>query len=490
MIDRRDFLHRSLISVASISILGWERSEQGQSEIPRANVGKKVVIIGAGLAGLSAAYELSQAGHDVTILEARTRPGGRVHTLRGQFADGLYAEAGATNVFDVHHWTIKYANVFGVTLDPAVSPAGAPIFLVKGKRIVINANTAVDWPIQLRADEQGLTRGQLWNKYVAPVLKEIGDPEAPDWPLSSLKKYDELSFVQFLRERGASPGAISILRLGLADQLGEGADATSALDLLREALPRSLEKQLYVIRGGSDNLPRAMAAKLESRIRFGCPVVRIEQDERGVRVICSQSGANETFTCQYVICAIPFSVLRNVKFVPPVSREKQQAIDQLGNTSVVRVFLQARQRFWLEQGLSGAATTDLPMMTAYDKTFYQPGTRGLLEAYVAGERARKLASLSADERLDFTVNQIEMVHPAIRAYLEGGSSICWDNEQWSRGAYAWFRPGEMTSLLRYTASPEGRIHFAGDHTSSAPGWMDGALQSGNRVAREVANRQS
>ena len=490
MVNRRDFLRNGFISAAGLSLCGWNGWAEAQTEIRRADVSKKVVIIGAGLAGLSAGYELSQAGHDVTVLEARTRPGGRVYTLRGQFADGLYAEAGATNVFDVHHWTIKYARLHGVALDLVTSPAGAPIFHLKGKRIVIKPNTPVDWPVQLHADEQGLTRGQLWNKYVAPVLKELGDPEAVDWPPASLKKYDDVSFAQFLRDRGASPGAISILRLGWVELLGDGADVMSALDVLREALPRSLEKQLYVIRGGSDTLPQAMATKLDSNIRYGCAVTRIEQDDRGARVSYSQNGANETLTCQYVICAIPFSVLRNVKFSPPVSREKQQAIDHLENTSVVRVFLQTRQRFWLEQGLSGAATTDLPMMSAYDKAFYQPGARGLLEVYVAGERARKLTAMSAGERLNFTVSQVEMVHPAIRAHLEGGSSICWDNEQWSRGGYAWFRPGEMTSWLPHIASPEGRIHFAGDHTSPAPGWMNGALQSGNRAAREVANRRS
>src|SRR4030095_10234930 len=104
--------------------------------LERRGTPRKVIIIGAGLAGLSAAYELSQAGHDVTVLEARTRPGGRVFTLRGQFADGLYAEAGATNVFDVHEWTIKYAKLLGVELDPVTSPAGASLFHVRGKRIV------------------------------------------------------------------------------------------------------------------------------------------------------------------------------------------------------------------------------------------------------------------------------------------------------------------------------------------------------------------
>jgi monoamine oxidase len=94
----------------------------------RAQSSRKVIVIGAGLAGLSAAYELSQAGHEVTVLEARTRPGGRVFTIRGQFADGMYAEAGATNVFDVHQWTIKYAKLLGVELDPVTSPGGSSIF--------------------------------------------------------------------------------------------------------------------------------------------------------------------------------------------------------------------------------------------------------------------------------------------------------------------------------------------------------------------------
>src|SRR5215470_20196620 len=104
MIDRRDFLRQTIVSAAAFSLL-----PSADPILPTQGTKKKIVIIGAGLAGLSAAYELSQAGHDVTVLEARSRPGGPVYTLRGLFADGLFAEAGATNVFDVHNWTIKYA---------------------------------------------------------------------------------------------------------------------------------------------------------------------------------------------------------------------------------------------------------------------------------------------------------------------------------------------------------------------------------------------
>jgi monoamine oxidase len=474
--NRRTFLNQSLVGATVLSIAG-----------PRELLKiapKRVIVLGAGLAGLSAAYELDKAGHDVTVLEARSRPGGRVFTIRGQFADGLYAEAGATNVYDVHSWTTHYLKLLGVELDPVTPPTGASIFHIRGRRLIVKPGEPVQWPFELTAPEKGMGRRELWQKYVAPTLTELGNPNESNWPQPSFMRYDRMSFTEFLRARGASPGAIEILRLGLADQLGEGADKTSALNLLREAIPRALEKQAFVIRGGSDTFPRAFASKLRDRIHYSAVVKRIEHDEREVRVFYDRGGEQSVVRGDRLICAIPFAVLRTID-IPGLSREKQKAIAELGNTSVVRVFLQTRDRFWLREGLNGAATTDLPLMTAFDKAFYLPGPRGMLEVYAAGERARRLAAMPASERLAFTISQVEKIHPAIREFYEGGSSVSWDDEEFSRGAYAWFRPGEMSDLMPHIAKPEGRIHFAGDQTSPFPGWMHGALQSGNRAAREV-----
>jgi monoamine oxidase len=484
-VNRREFLKRSLLAAATIPALHPAVSATSRDAIRRTGAARKVIVIGAGLAGLSSAYELAQAGHEVTVLEARTRSGGRVWTLRDSFPEGLYAEAGATNVFNNHEWTMKYVKELGVALDPMESTGGASIFHIRGKRIVIKSGSPVEWPLELKPEEKGLGRGALWAKYVAPVVKELGDPEAAGWPPASIKRYDSISFAEFLRQQGASPGAVEILRLGLADQLGEGADEVSALNLLREAAPRAVVKQSFSIHGGSDTLPRAFADRLGDRIHYGMPAVKIEHDARGVRVICSQAGSQQTFAADYLICAIPFAVLKRVEVSPGFSPEKSQAIAQLGNTSVVRVFLQTRKRFWLDEGLTGAATTDLPIMTAYDKAHYMPGKRGMLEAYVAGSRARRLAATTSSERLNFTVSQMEMILPAVREHYEGGASVCWDEDEWARGAYAWFKPGQMESLLPHIARPEGRVHFAGDHTSPWPGWMNGALQSGARAAREV-----
>ena len=270
-VNRREFLKRSLFAAATLPGLHPVIAAASRDAILRTDAAKKVIVIGAGLAGLSSAYELTQAGHEVTVLEARTRSGGRVWTLRDSFPEGLYAEAGATNVFDNHEWTMKYVKLLGVALDPMESTGGASIFHIRGKRIVIKPGSPVEWPLELKPEEKGLGRGALWAKYVAPVVKELGDPEAAGWPPAPLKRYDRMSFAEFLRRQGASPGAVEILRLGLADQLGDGADAVSALNLLREAAPRAVVKQSFSIRGGSDSLPRAFAARLGDRIHYGMP---------------------------------------------------------------------------------------------------------------------------------------------------------------------------------------------------------------------------
>ena len=485
MIVRREFLKRGILAATALSTLEPSIFATSQGAISRVGASKKVIVIGAGLAGMCAAYELVQAGHEVTVLEARIRSGGRVWTLRDAYPEGMYAEAGATNVFDNHEWTNKYLKLLGVAIDPMPAASGASIYHIRGKRVILKSGSPVDWPLELKPDEKGLSRGALWAKYVVPALKEFGNVESEDWPHPLLRRLDKISFAEFLRQQGASPGAQEILKLGLADQLGDGAEAVSALNLLCEAAPRATVKQVFFIRGGSDTFPKAFAAKLGDRIHYGLPVGRIEHDARGVRVICQQAGNRQTFSAEYLICAIPFSVLRRVEISPGFSPAKQQAIAQLGSTSVVRVFLQTRKRFWVDEGLTGSATTDLPIVTAYDKAHYLPGTRGMLEVYTAGEKARKLAAMPATERLSFTAKQMEQLLPNLREHYEGGASICWDDEQWTRGAYAWFKPGQMESFLPHFAKPEGRVHFAGDHLSPWPGWMNGALQSGNRAAREI-----
>lgn len=437
------------------------------------------------MAGLATARELVGGGHDVTVLEARTRPGGRVLTLREPFADGLYAEAGAMQVFDSHERVQRYIQQLGLEIDPIRPAPGTSITYVMGKRIAAKPGERVEWPFEMKPDEQGLDARGLWDRYVHAVVQVVADAESRDASLRSLGKYDRMTFSAFLRSQGASPAAVAILAVGLPSGLGDGPDRVSALDLLREAAHRQARKQSFTIRGGTDHLPRAMAAPLAERILYGAPVVRIERQPNGVRVVAMQGGAPRTFAADRVVCTIPFTLLRRLEVTPPFSPGKRSAIERLRYTSVTRVFVQTRTRFWTAAGLSANASTDLPVMGIYERAINQPGTRGILESYMAGPNARRAVAMPERERLTFALDGMAKVYPGIREQFEGGASKCWDEDEWARGAYAWFEPGEMTSLMPHVAAPEGRVHFAGEHASSSPGWMEGALESAERVVREI-----
>jgi monoamine oxidase len=481
---RRDFLKQTTVAAAALSASSLNAFAFGQRSLERTSTPKKVIIIGAGLAGLSAAYELTQAGHDVTVLEARTRPGGRVHTLRDPFADGLYAEAGATRIPSHHHFTLKYVKLFGLTLDPFEPPDLPSIYHVRGKRIQVTRGQKVEWPYDLTAEERALGINGIRQRYMWSMLGELGDVTDPNWPPPDvLRKYDQLNRSDFWRSRGASAEAVALLSLGGVD---DRAETRSTLLMLRnQALNRKLN-QYYKIRGGNDLLPKAFAVRLSEKTHYAVPVVRVEQSAQVVKAVFLRAGAYHTLTGDHLICTIPFSVQKNIEVAPAFSVEKQRAIEQLPYLSASKICLQSKKRFWVNEGQSGFATTDLPVRELYDMTYKQPGMRGILQAFPISLHSRRITGMEEQERINFALEQVEMIYPGMREHFEGGVTKCWDEDEWARGASAYYKPGQFSSLLPHVARPEGRIHFAGEHTSVwIDGWMQGALESGNRVAREV-----
>jgi monoamine oxidase len=478
---RRDFLKRGA-TAATLSIFPLNSVVSNFKKIQLSPTPKRVIIIGAGLAGLVAAYELTHAGHDVTVLEAQSRAGGRVATFRGYFADGLYAELGAAFVSDVHDLTIKYCRQFGLQLEPAATKLPS-VYYLRGKRIK-NQGT-VDWPLNLTAEEKRFGLDGLWSKYVSPVEDRMGDPASVGWH-DSYAKYDRMSFPQFLRQQGASPDAVMLMTAGYySDKELHDPSYYSALQWMRSGALQRSHTGNFSIKGGSDQLPQAFAARLAEKIRYGAPVIKIEHDAQKARVTFLQGGSPQTITGDRLICAIPFSLLRRIEIAPGFSPGKRRAIEQLPYQSVTRVFLQSRRRFWIEEGLSGRAITDLPLMKLQHTTVTQGGTRGILSSYMEGEQERIVRAMGEVERLSFTLGQMEKLYPGMSENYEGGKSKCWDEDEWARGAYALFRVGQMSSLLPHMTRPEGRVHFVGEHTSVWSGFMQGAFESGLRAVREV-----
>jgi monoamine oxidase len=333
-----------------------------------------------------------------------------------------------------------------------------------------------------------LTPADVRRRYIDPLVAEITDPFTGDWVPSSLKQYDRVTRDEYLRSRQVSDAALHMMNLGSTPV----ARFRSFLDVLRElAVNRELrrrtgtnEEQLLKIDGGNDRLPNAFADRLRDRISYRCAARRIEHGPTGVKVLFERGGSRQAASGDYVVCALPFSMVRHLEFIPRLSAQKRAAVESLPYHSVTRIYLQCRERYWVRQGLSGFADTDHPM-EIWDATHGQKGVRGILMSFIQGPKARELGKASTAGQLRFGSTAVEEVYPGVLKTYERGFVKVWDRDPWALGAVAYLRPGQVSSIEPHIARPEGRIHFAGEHASSLRGWMQGALESGRRAASAI-----
>jgi monoamine oxidase len=476
-LSRRQFVYCSGLSLGGLALRTRLAHAVHFDVKERIGPPKRVLILGAGIAGLAAGLKLRELGHHVTILEARTWPGGRVHTIRAPFADGLYAEAGAGRIPTTHELTLDYVARYKLELDAFYPESGEEIFLWGGKRLVVPRGGAPDLSqlqTNLNARERKVGFFGLSQLYFDKLREEVRELPVDGWPYPAFARYKDLGYGEFLARQGASSDAIRYLAQGFEDD--------SLLDYAHDAVSHAVPK-LWKIRGGNDLLPRAMAADLREQIRYGAAVQRIQQSDRDVRVTFRSAGVDYHETADRLICTIPFPVLRDIEVQPAWSAAKAKAIRELYLGPVARVFVQTRTRYWEREGLNGFATVDQPM-EVWSPTYNQPGARGILMSYIYERLAREYSAQPAEAQVDRTLRLFDQIHPGLRPQVESVATWSWLNEPYSRGAYTVTRANQF-DLVENAPTPEGRTHFAGEHASPWPGWIQGALHSGLRTASEV-----
>ncbi len=472
---RREFLKWASFAAGGLcasSNLSWALPQKAEE---RYGNGKRIAVLGAGLAGLAAGLELRRTGHDVTILEAQLHPGGRVHTIREGLSDDLYAEAGAARIPATHNVTLGWVKYFGLELEPFRPKDLAEIALLKGKRVKIPADKPLDMslvPLDLTSNERKIGLTNLEEHYFGASARQIGERIRDDWP--AIARFGDISIRDFLQQRGASEEAIHYLLLGWDDN--------AAADWLKDVLNHNAAP-LTKVRGGNDKLPRAFAAKLSDVIRYGCAVEHIERGEKGVRVAYRRAGMLEHVDADAAICTIPYGVLRHIAVTPEWSSGKRKVIDNLYYGPAVRTTYQVRYRYWEDDGLNGFGMSDKDF-EVWHPTWGTPGRRGLLQAYNYENYARELDQLNENERIERMIGDMEEVLPGLRANLETVVSKSWANDPFERGAYTVYHVGQM-EWYHDICRPEGRVWFAGEHASPLPGWMEGAIASGIRAAQEI-----
>lgn len=415
--------------------------------------GQRVIVLGAGLAGLCAAYELRKLGYDCRILEARRRAGGRCVTIRNghdeveidgtrqvaRFDDGLYFNPGPTRV-PQDHVTLDYCRELGVAIEPFINVNDAAYQCHGGRRVRMRD-----------AGPAAAANGAD----VTELLAKVSNQDRLDQPLSRAER-DALQ---------------QLLRGG-----GMGGD------------PRTRQLVMFQIVGGADRLPAAFARRLPDLIEYGARVREIRQPDNATRGViiryADRDDAAREVSGDWCVCTIPPPVLKSID--ADFSAEMKRAIAAVEFASAAKVGLQFTRRFWEQDDriFGGISQTDQCITQVLYPSYGWLGAKGVVVGcYNYGENARAIAALSPGQRIERVLSEGEQLHPQYRKEFEHGFSMCWDRIPFTLGG--WAADGRATRRL---TEPDGRVYLAGEHCTMMGGWMAGALESARTVVEAVHAR--
>ena len=455
--------------------------------------GVRVLVLGGGLAGLTAAYELGKVGYDCRVLEARGRPGGRVFTVRrgtvseedgpGQtaaFDDGMYFNAGPMRISHHHQTTLDYCRELQVPievfvadsdsayLDPSRSPELA------GRRIRLR---------EARADYDG---------YVAELLSKALSQAQLDQPLTAEDRDRLLAYLRGLgsltpqreyrgsaRRSGYNPASRSA-PLPLRDLLGANFDFALGIDW--DSQPTMMQ-----VVGGMDRLPAALAARLENRIVYRAAVREIRQSQRGVWAIyLDQDGQLKRVDADYCVSTIPLPVLSGVQ--KDLSPHVQSAITAATYDGAGKIGLQFRRRFWEADDdiYGGRSWTNHEIgQIIYPSHGFQT-RKGVLVGYFLDFK-RTMRERTPAERQKLALEQGGRIHPQYATEFEHAFSVSWPRVPWNRGSWR-SESAKAHEALSPLREPDGRVYFAGDYMTDMSSWMQGAFESARTVATAIHAR--
>lgn len=492
----------------------------------------RVGIIGGGLAGLTAAYELRKLGAEITIFNAdKDRIGGRVHTYYFDRAKRYFGELGALRIPVSHETTWHYINLFHLNTETLSAPAPNNFIYAHGIRIRRDPNgeqvAANFYPLY---DLTAAERQYPWPQLVASATNTAFyslSPEIRTEILKILPEYHKeyadltrLSIRQVFELLGLSQGAINLIS---ALEPFTAATLSNSYSNLMSSIYSLDFMNVYRIKGGMINLPLAFYKSLTDndppdqnmptyflgnvQFKAGAAVNGIFYSTNTRKVILRHSfgGKNLTDTFDYVICAIPYSTLREIEIAPFFSDQKMQAIRELNYIDSQKTLFLCKKRFWEEDTHygrinGGTSFTDQIIQSivyppdhlygVHPEGYHEPGV--LTASYNIGQDAGRLSNQGKHRRFNVIKSDVERVHGMapglLDSYISSHQTMHWNDEPWARGAFAFPNPGQKINLAYAMQQPEyeNRIFFAGEHISNKQGWIQGALSTGRTAANSVA----
>jgi monoamine oxidase len=509
-VSRRDLLSLigtvagSAVMYQAMTSLGFasQSTYKGPIKLDGDPRGASVLVLGAGLAGMTAALELRNAGYKVDILEFNNRPGGRNWTLRGgdtftelgghrqtcEFEQGLYFNPGPWRIPYHHRGLLDYCRRLKVALEP---------FIQLNHNALLHASQSFGGKPQrireIKADFHGHVSELLAKVTRQRSLDDVVTKEDAEVLLQALKSWGALD-ANYAYDRNLTSAMVRGPAEGPGGGLGAAPVAGTPIGLsevlhsrlwqyLRNFTLLDFQTTLFQPVGGMDAIGKAFARELGEIIRYDAKVTRVQQDAVGVTV--SYTDANNPNVvyqqkADWCVCTIPLSILSQLEL--DVNAPMKAAIDAVPYVASVKIGLQFKRRFWEEDDAiyGGISYTDLPIgQIAYPNTDFNRTGRGvLLGAYLLGlPNAYEFTALTPPDRVARAVEFGSQIHPQYKTDFENGVAVAWNRIPFTLGCAGYWTEAARSQHYNNLCQIDGRIVLAGEHASYLPAWQEGAVLS-------------
>jgi monoamine oxidase len=447
-----------------------------------ARVGPQVVVVGGGLAGLTAAKFLKQANVDVMLFEGSSRLGGRVQTVVNKLGPGLCTEVGGEFIDSRHTHILDLAHELGLSLidtQDASESALTPTYYFGGTHYTEEQVIDAFEPLAARMRHDAML--------LSPDMS-AGQHTPTD------VAFDHLSITHYLQRVGATGWMRALLDVAYTTEYGVDSDRQSCINLLSMMSLDTSDgfdifgdsDERYKIRGGNERLIDGLAAQLAGNIKLEHRLVSLEKRGTGFRLHFAHGNGTELVNADFVILSIPFSVLRTLDLALDLPPEKRNAINTLGYGTNEKLMVGLTAPVWRRDGRDGGAYCDRPFQTGWDSG-RQQGPGSSYTFYLGGHPAEQLAGSDPAMESGRFLREADALFPGIaNAYTGVSLASQWRANPFSLGAYSCYAPGQWTSVAGWEGTPVGKLHFAGEHCSrDSQGFMNGAVETGRKAAQAI-----
>jgi monoamine oxidase len=469
--SRRNFIKNLSMAAGSMVLLPSYMPVNRKSPI--------IAIIGAGMAGLSAAYELNKKGIKAMIFESSARAGGRMFTMRNHFGEGITTDIGGEFVDTTHTDIIKLAKELNLDFyDLRLDKLSPKTFYFGGKHM----------------DQSDLRKAI--SPYANQIMKDIVSlpPLIDHTTAESFRQFDEQSITQYLLSLGINGWLFDFISVVLTREYGMEAGEQSAINFLIMFVPplnADIDYQLFgpthevfKIIGGSQQLTDSIFETLKTQVIFNHRLTSVRQQANGeYEIVFSSPGGEHKEKADYILMTIPFSILRNISFAVPMAEEKRKCIDELGYGNSCKFVMGVNQKPWRNAKQQGYTFTDLSFGAGWDSSQMQSFEKGSFTVFGGGNFGNYMNETKEELLKGNFHSELNTIYPsAENIFADKNIKYCWAANPNAKGGYSAFKKGQWSTLSGWEETPVGNIFFAGEHVSKEfQGYMNGAAET-SRVA--------